>query len=104
MSRVITGPLDALPVGRPVLFVSGGHRVALVRLGDAVHAVDDSCPHAGGPLSEGAVLGDTLICPYHTWMWDLATGECREPARGGRVAVYPAGVEGGEVWVDLPEP
>jgi nitrite reductase/ring-hydroxylating ferredoxin subunit len=103
MPRVTAGPLDALPVGRPVLFVSAGRRVALVRLGETVHALEDSCPHAGGPLSEGAVLSGTLICPYHTWMWDLVTGECREPARGDRVAVYPAGVEGGRVWVDLPD-
>ena len=102
MPRVAAGRLDTLRPGQPVLLEVAGHRVALVRIGDTVHALDDSCPHAGGPLSEGAVAGGTLICPYHTWMWDLATGECREPPRGGRVAVYPAGVEAGEVWVELP--
>jgi nitrite reductase/ring-hydroxylating ferredoxin subunit len=102
MPRVAAGRLDALPSGRPVLFQAENRRIALVRIGDSVHALDDSCPHAGGPLSEGAVAGGTLICPYHTWMWDLVTGVCREPARGGRVTVYPTAVVGGEVWVELP--
>lgn len=102
MPRVAAGRLDALRPGRPVLLEAAGRRVALVRIGDTVHALDDGCPHAGGPLSEGAVAGGTLICPYHTWMWDLATGVCREPARGGRVAVYRTAVDAGEVWVELP--
>jgi len=102
MPRVAAGRLDALPLGRPFLLEAAGRRVALVRVGDTVHALDDSCPHAGGPLSEGAVFEGTLICPYHTWMWDLETGVCREPARAGCVAVYPTSVEAGEVWVELP--
>jgi nitrite reductase (NADH) small subunit len=102
MLRVAAGRLDALPLGRPVLFEVAGRRVALIRIADTVHALDDACPHAGGPLSEGAVLDGMVVCPYHTWMWDLATGECRVPGRGARVAVYPTRVEAGEVWVELP--
>jgi nitrite reductase/ring-hydroxylating ferredoxin subunit len=102
MPRVAAGRLDALPIGRPVLLDIAGRRVALVRTADGVRALDDSCPHAGGPLSEGAVRDGALVCPYHGWVWDLATGACRAPARDARVAAYAAGVEGGEVWVDLP--
>jgi nitrite reductase/ring-hydroxylating ferredoxin subunit len=102
MPRVRAGRVDALPLDRPVLFEARGRRVALVRRGDAVHALDDSCPHAGGPLSEGAVLDGMLICPYHTWMWDLVTGACRAGAGRTPVAVYTVTVEDGEVWIDLP--
>ncbi len=102
MPRVAAGRLDALPLDRPVLVIIAGRRLALVRRGDAVHALDDACPHAGGPLSEGAVLDGMVVCPYHTWMYDLATGVCRVPGRGVRVAVYPTHVEAGEVWVELP--
>jgi len=102
MPRVRAGRLDALPSGRPVLVEAAGRRLALVRIGDEVHALDDACPHAGGPLSEGAVTDGLLICPYHTWMYDLRTGICRVPGRGARVPVYPATVEAGEVWVELP--
>ena len=67
-----------------------------------MHAVDDACPHAGGPLSEGVVMSGALVCPYHTWMWDLTTGACVAGAQSARVRVYPAGVDAGEVWVELP--
>jgi len=102
MPRVAAGRLDALPLDRPRLLDVAGRRIALVRIGDTVHAVDESCPHAGGPLSEGTVAAGALTCPFHGWVWDLATGTCRAPGRGARVAVYPTRVEAGEVWVELP--
>jgi nitrite reductase/ring-hydroxylating ferredoxin subunit len=102
MPRVAAGRLDALPVDRPVLLEIDGRRIALVRRDDTVHAVDDSCPHAGGPLSEGTVTAGAVTCPYHGWVWDLTTGACRVPARDARVPVYPVVVEAGEVWIDLP--
>ena len=101
MPEVHVGRLDMLPLGRPVLREVSGHRIALVRLDNTVHAVDDACPHAGGPLSEGALLQGALVCPYHTWMWDLVTGACVVPGRGTRVTVYPTRVEAGEVWIEV---
>jgi len=102
MPRVAAGRLDTLPLGRPVLVEIAGRRVALVRTDDGVRAGDDSCPHAGGPLSEGTVMGDALACPYHGWVWDLATGACRVPPRDVCVVIYPTAVEAGDVWIDLP--
>jgi len=102
MPRVRAGRLEELPSERPVLLEVDGRRVALVRRGESVHALLDACPHAGGPLSEGTVVGDTLACPYHAWAWDLRTGRCAAPDRAARALVFPTHVEGGEVWVDLP--
>jgi nitrite reductase/ring-hydroxylating ferredoxin subunit len=103
MARVRAGRLEAFPIGRPVLVVLEGRRLALVRRADAdIHVLDDSCPHAGGPLSEGAVMGETLICPYHTWFFDLRTGACIEGRRSETVPVFPVTIEGDDVWVDLP--
>ena len=102
MSRVCVGRLDTLSADTPALVVVDGRRVALVRRGDVVHALDDSCPHSGGPLSEGRVHGDTLVCPYHGWTWGLEDGRCVAPERDVRVPVYPVHVENGEIWLDLP--
>jgi nitrite reductase/ring-hydroxylating ferredoxin subunit len=102
MPHVRVARLDALSADAPTLVVIDGRRVALVRRGDVVHALDDSCPHAGGPLSEGRVNDGTLACPYHGWIWSLADGRCVAPARDARVSVYPARVENGDVWIDLP--
>ena len=102
MGEVRACRIDELPLERPVLVEIEGRRVALVRRGDAVHALDDSCPHAGGPLSEGAVEGERLTCPYHGWVWHLASGACVAPARDARATIYRTRVEHGEVWIALP--
>ena len=41
---------------------------------DRVFAIDDSCPHKGGPLSEGIVHGTSVTCPLHAWVFSLETG------------------------------
>lgn len=53
-----------------------GEPVALCRVGDSFHAVDGTCPHAGGPLGEGQLDGTELTCPYHGWSFDVRTGAC----------------------------
>ena len=86
-----------------MLVERGGRRLAVLRVGDAVRVLDDSCPHAGGPLSEGQVRGDTLTCPYHGWVWSLQDGRCLAPSRDVCATLYAADVEAGEIWVDLPD-
>jgi nitrite reductase/ring-hydroxylating ferredoxin subunit len=87
---------------RPLAVTLNGTRVALVRVGERVHALGDVCAHQGGPLSEGRLTGSRLACPWHGWMYDVRTGDCLMPARGGTVPSYPVRVEGGDVWVDVP--
>lgn len=53
-----------------------GRSVALALVDGRVHAVDGTCPHAGGPLAEGHLEGTTLSCPMHGWSFDVTTGEC----------------------------
>lgn len=71
--------------------------VAVFRVEGELHAVANSCPHAGNPLVEGDVLGHTLVCAYHAWRFDLETGACLF----GEEAVrrYPVQERDGEVWV-----
>src|ERR1700687_1010300 len=42
-----------------------GHQIALFNLGDRFLAVENRCPHRGGPLSDGIVAGDVVVCPLH---------------------------------------
>lgn len=51
-----------------------GKKLALVRVGDEFHAVDDTCPHRGAALGAGFVDGHTLYCPLHGWGFDVRTG------------------------------
>jgi nitrite reductase/ring-hydroxylating ferredoxin subunit len=93
--------LDELASGQTKLVEVNGHRVVLVRVGDAVYACSDVCAHQGGPLSDGRLYGSRLACPWHGWHFDVRTGECVLPGRGARVPNYPVRVEAGEVWVEV---
>ena len=91
------GALEDIPVrgARVVKSVMGC--VAVFRAhDDQVFALDDRCPHKGGPLSQGIVHGTSVTCPLHNWVFDLATG-LATGADEGAVPVTAAKVEGGKV-------
>jgi len=102
MSEHRAAALDEVPVGAPKLVEVGGTRVVLMRVGDAVHALGDVCSHQGGPLSEGTLAGGRLTCPWHGWTFDVRTGHCALPSRGGAVPSYPVRIDAGQIWVELP--
>ncbi len=57
-----------------------GRDIAIFNLGDRFLAIDNRCPHKGGPLSEGIVSGNTVVCPLHAWKVDLECGAVKKPA------------------------
>ena len=101
MSRHHVGRLDDLTAGQLKLVEANGARLVLVRVRDEVFACSDECTHQGGPLSEGRLTGTRLACPWHGWMFDLRSGECLMPSRGGRVDTYPVTIEDGNIWVEI---
>ena len=62
---------DALPQGRGRRVCKAGLDLAVFKVGDAVYAIDDSCPHAGGSLSNGKLQGARVSCPVHGLKFDL---------------------------------
>lgn len=88
------------PGGRALLRAAG-RCIALFRIGDSYHAIDDSCPHQGASLAGGKLDGRSVQCPAHGLRFDLATG-CMVNAPALRVAVYPIHIEQGRVFVSLP--
>lgn len=100
MSLIDIAALDDIPAqGARVVRTPRGC-VAIFRTAtDEVFALDDRCPHKGGPLSEGIVHGASVTCPLHNWVFDMATGRA-QGADEGRVATYPVRVEGGRILLD----
>jgi len=78
-----------------------GETIAIFRTErDEVFAVRDACPHKGGPLSQGIVLGESVSCPLHGWCIDLRKGEACSPD-AGTVERYEVVVENGTVKLAL---
>mgnify|MGYP003139478576 FL=1 len=74
--------------------------VALFRTADdRVFALEDRCPHKGGPLSQGIVHETGVTCPMHNWVIDLETGRAKAPDEG-RVRTFPVEVRDGMVLID----
>lgn len=71
-------PADRLEGGRVAVGRVGVRQVAVVRVGGALRAFKNTCPHAGSPLSGGTLSGATITCPRHHWQFDLETGACRD--------------------------
>ena len=94
---------DILPLGARRVARPQGGAVAVFRSADGrVFALLDRCPHKGGPLSQGIVLGDSVACPLHNWTIGLTDGCARSPDEGCTPA-FACKLEGGQVFLDADE-
>jgi nitrite reductase (NADH) small subunit len=76
MTEIKLGPVAGIPAGQGRVYEVQGERIAVFRTrGGEVYAVQAECPHRGGPLADGLLGGTTLICPLHSWKFDLKTGD-----------------------------
>ncbi len=90
---------DLLP-DQPAAIRVNERRLVLVQRPDGrVHILDDRCPHRGGQLSDGSLVGDDIVCPLHGYDFDVTTGISRYDSTE-RIATYPARVLDGDVQVD----
>jgi nitrite reductase (NADH) small subunit len=80
----------------------GGRVVAIFNLGDRFLALENRCPHRGGPLADGIVSAGTVVCPLHGWKVDLTTGSVtNQPENPRCVKTFPVRVEAGAIFVEL---
>ena len=97
----VAGPGD-IADGRVTRVVAGHLSLALTRVGDRYGALDNRCPHQGGPLGEGSIEGGWLRCPWHGYDYDPLSGA---PPAGfsDRPACYPVEVREDGVYVSVPD-
>jgi len=80
----------------------GNREIAVFNLGDRFLAIENRCPHKGGPLADGIVSGTTVVCPLHASMLSLETGiGVHGPSASSCVETFRTRVEDGTVLVDL---
>jgi len=78
--------------------------VALVRSADgAISALDNTCPHRGGPLAGGRLVAGELACPWHGFRFDPRTGAATMPTPHPAARRLPVRVVEGEIQVGLPD-
>ncbi len=95
--------LDDLPPGSCTSIDVEDCGIALCNLGGEIHALDNTCPHAGGPLGEGTMEGDLIVCPWHGWKFHIPTGTCRKnPSPSWNVQRYDVQIVDGVIQVALP--
>jgi nitrite reductase/ring-hydroxylating ferredoxin subunit/uncharacterized membrane protein len=94
--------LADLPEETPTKVAFGSSAVMLVRRGDVVHALKETCSHAGGPLSEGELRGDTVTCPWHFSTFRLSDGAVVHGPAGSRQLSYRTRVADGQVELQGP--
>jgi len=77
----------------------GEKKIALFNVGGTFYAIDNTCPHKGGPLSEGTLTGNDVTCPWHAGVFDVTTG-AHVKGPGTNVNKYEVRVEGDDVEVN----
>ena len=80
-----------------------GREIAIFNLGDRFVAMDNRCPHRGGPLADGIVSGTTVVCPLHAWKFGVETGKgLSAPSLASCVETFRTRIAHGVVLLELP--
>lgn len=81
--------------------------IAIFNLGDRFLAVDNRCPHRGGPLADGIVSASSVVCPLHAWKFSLETGEgVNSASQANCIETFATRIQDGIVSIalTLPDP
>jgi nitrite reductase/ring-hydroxylating ferredoxin subunit len=92
---------DEIAPGRAKCVELNDREIALFNVDGSFYAIDNTCAHVGGPLSEGELDGARVTCPWHGAVFDVTTGAVLGPPAGTGVAKYNTRVEGGDVEIEV---
>jgi 3-phenylpropionate/trans-cinnamate dioxygenase ferredoxin component len=102
MSRFVeVAKKSEIPENGAIAVEAEGKRLALVNLSGEIYAIDDDCPHEGGPLSEGQISGEEIECPWHTSHFNIKTGRVTMDPATEDVATYRVRLVGDAVEVEI---
>lgn len=98
----LTTKSELPPEGEAREFELNGKMICVAHTSEGCSAMDNVCVHRGGPLGQGVVDGNKVVCPWHGWAFDASTGASMHNS-DVRVAVYPLKIEGEDVLIALDE-
>ncbi|RPI29495.1 MAG: nitrite reductase small subunit NirD [Acidobacteria bacterium] len=92
--------VEEVPEGQARVYQVAGREIAVFNLRGDFHALDNICPHRGGPLGEGFISGSEVTCPWHAWSFDIKTGAYTfDPELA--VQTFEVRIQNGEIQVAL---
>lgn len=91
---------EAPEPGTAIEVDAAGRTFCLANVDGELAALDNVCPHRQGPLGQGTVEGDSVVCPWHSWAFNAKTGEA-EHSPQAKVEVFPLKVEQGVVLIEV---
>ena len=98
---ITVGKTSDIPPGQAKTVDVKGVPVAVFNVGGTYYAIEDTCSHAGGPLSEGAVEGKAVTCPWHAAQFDLETGRALTPPASDGVRAFKTRVQGDQLQLEI---
>ncbi len=93
--------VSELSAGEGKVVDAEGQSIALFNVDGTFSAIDNTCTHVGGPLGEGALVDDTVSCPWHGAVFNVKTGACTGGPAASDVKSFPVKVEGDDVFGEL---
>jgi 3-phenylpropionate/trans-cinnamate dioxygenase ferredoxin subunit len=99
---IAVATVDELSPGDRIIFEIGNDTIALFNLAGKYFAIADVCSHDDGPVAEGELEGDEIICPRHGARFDVKTGKVLSLPAVVDIPAYPVRVEGDDILIGLP--
>ena len=93
--------VSEVPPGEVRVFETDLERVAVCNVGGTFYAIADVCTHDDGPLGEGTLDGEAILCPRHGALFDVRTGAVLRPPAVVPVRTFPVKVEDGRILVEM---
>ena len=92
---------DEIAPGQSKMLEVNGKKIAIFNLAGSFYAIDDTCSHRGGSLSQGMIEGEKVTCPWHGAVFDIRSGEVLGPPAPKGVACYNVRVDGVQIEVEI---
>ncbi len=97
---VFIAKVEDIPEGQGKSIEVGDKGIAVFNVEGKFYALENACPHQGGPLGEGMLDGKEVICPWHAWGFDVTNGQCRT-VEGLEQSSYELRVENDQILIKL---
>lgn len=101
VTRTRVASLSQFPSGTMRRVELAGRDLVIANVGGVIYAFDNRCPHAGAPLSSGALMGDCVMCLSHGWTFDLATSKSARPKTDLALKSYTVIVVSDDIYLEL---